>query len=72
MVIHGREPDSQRLKEQEDLKQEEWDNRLKLSNQYRGLDSEELAFLTDKIKEKEDTERRVAEEDAREVQSYRE
>jgi len=49
-----------------------WDNRMKLSNQYRGLDNEEMAFLSDKLEQKRAVERQVQEEDNREVQGYRE
>ncbi|RSH78918.1 uncharacterized protein EHS24_001841 [Apiotrichum porosum] len=62
----------ERLKEQEILKQEEWDNRMKLSNQYRGLDNEELNFLADKIKERRTKEQKEKAEDNVEVQAYRE
>jgi hypothetical protein len=56
----------------QELKQDEWDNRMKLSNQYRGLDTEEMAFLSDKIQERRAVERKNEEEDNREVRSYRE
>jgi hypothetical protein len=49
-----------------------WDNRMKLSNQYRGLDSEEMAFLSEKIEQKRTIERKNEEDDAREVQGYHE
>lgn len=45
---------------------------MKLSNQYRGLDNEELNFLADKIKERRTKEQKEKAEDNVEVQAYRE
>ncbi|KAG8985380.1 hypothetical protein FRB90_004741 [Tulasnella sp. 427] len=35
----------ERLQEQKTLKQEQWDEKMKLSNQFRGIDEEDSAFL---------------------------
>jgi len=35
----------ERLQQQKTMKQEEWDEKMKLSNQFRGIDEEESAFL---------------------------
>jgi hypothetical protein len=45
---------------------------MKLSNQYRGLQTDELDFLAEKIKEKRAREQKVAEEDDAEVMGYKE
>ncbi|TXT08744.1 hypothetical protein VHUM_02872 [Vanrija humicola] len=81
----GQEPPPQMLEQPDDgrtlyevgsvmgiLKQEEWDDKMKLSNQYRGLQTEELDFLAEKIKEKRAHERKVEEEDNAEVMGYKE
>lgn len=54
------------------LKQEEWDNKMKLGNQYRGLHADEYDFLSEKMKEQRDKERRVKDQDNAEVMEYRE
>lgn len=45
---------------------------MKLSNQYRGLESEELQFLADRAKERKAVERKREEEENAEVREYRE
>lgn len=45
---------------------------MKLGNQYRGLDTEELNFLNDRMKEKHAKEQKEKAEDNVELQSYRE
>ncbi|KAL1406049.1 hypothetical protein Q8F55_007732 [Vanrija albida] len=62
----------ERLEEQRILKQEEWDNKMKLSNQYRGLQTDELDFLAEKVKETRAHERKVEQEDDAEVMGYKE
>ncbi len=45
---------------------------MKLSNQYRGLETEELQFLADRAKERKAAERKREEEENAEVREYRE
>jgi hypothetical protein len=45
---------------------------MKLSNQYRGLDTEELTFLADKAKERRLKEKAEEEIENAEVREYRE
>jgi len=45
---------------------------MKLSNQYRGLQSEELQFLAERAKERKTAERKREEEENAEVMEYRE
>jgi hypothetical protein len=45
---------------------------MKLSNQYRGLDTEEYGFLAARAREQREKERQVADEESREIASYRE
>jgi hypothetical protein len=54
------------------MKTEEWDEKMKLSNQYRGLDTEEYGFLAARAREQREKERQVADEESREIASYRE
>lgn len=56
----------------QELKTEEWDNKMKLSNQYRGLDSEEMKFLSEKALERRAEERKRDELENAEVRDYRE
>ena len=44
---------------------------MKLSNQYRGLDSEEMAFLADKARERKEEETRKEKEEDAEIREYR-
>ncbi|WWD21070.1 hypothetical protein CI109_105551 [Kwoniella shandongensis] len=62
----------ERLQSQKDTKKEEWDSKMKLSNQWRGLDSEEQRFLAEKEAEKRAEQRKVEEREADEVREYRE
>ncbi|KAF7307022.1 Nefa-Nip30-N domain-containing protein [Mycena indigotica] len=53
-------------------KQEEWEERSRLANQFRALEEDEVAFL-DQIREKKEAEERLREEqDGEEVQNFRE
>lgn len=45
---------------------------MKLGNQYRGLHADEYDFLSEKMKEQRDKERRVKDQDNAEVMEYRE
>lgn len=56
----------------QNLKQEEWDEKMKLSNQYRGLDAEEHRFLADRAAAQREKERKIKEEEQRELLNYRE
>ncbi|WVW79208.1 hypothetical protein I302_101174 [Kwoniella bestiolae CBS 10118] len=62
----------ERLQAKKELKKEEWDSKMKLSNQWRGIDSEEQRFLMEKDQEKKAEQRKVEERDAEELREYRE
>ncbi|WVR09160.1 hypothetical protein IAU60_006222 [Kwoniella sp. DSM 27419] len=62
----------ERLQSKKDLKKEEWDAKMKLSNQWRGLDTEEQRFLAEKEAERRAAERAVEDKEAEEVREYRE
>ncbi|KAK6904426.1 hypothetical protein L486_07987 [Kwoniella mangroviensis CBS 10435] len=62
----------ERLQAKKDLKKEEWDSKMKLSNQWRGIDSEEQRFLMEKDQEKKEEQRKLEERDAEELRAYRE
>lgn len=54
------------------MKKEEWDEKMKLGNQYRGLDNEEMAFLRDKAIEQARADRERREQENAEMTAYRE
>ncbi len=60
------------LPSKQEAKREEWDVKMKLSNQYRGLESEELQFLAEKAKERRAAEKLVEQAENDEVREYRE
>ncbi|WVQ81429.1 hypothetical protein IAT38_003553 [Cryptococcus sp. DSM 104549] len=62
----------ERLQSQKDIKKEEWDSKMKLSNQWRGIDAGEQAFLAEKEAEKRAEQRKVEEREAEELREYRE
>ncbi|CAD6567676.1 MAG: hypothetical protein TREMPRED_003816 [Tremellales sp. Tagirdzhanova-0007] len=62
----------EKLQTQKALKTEEWDSKMKLSNQYRGLQTEELQFLAERAKERKAAEHKREEEENAEVREYRE
>lgn len=49
----------------------EWDEKMKLGNQWRGLGPEELDFLATKAKEKRAAEKLVEEQEKAELAEYR-
>ncbi|ORY26261.1 N-terminal domain of NEFA-interacting nuclear protein NIP30-domain-containing protein [Naematelia encephala] len=62
----------EKLQTQKALKTEEWDVKMKLSNQYRGLDEEEQRFLAEKARERREAEKKREEEENVELLEYRE
>jgi len=50
----------------------EWDEKMKLGNQWRGLGPEELKFLADKANEKRAAEKIVEDQEKRDLAEYRE
>ncbi|WFC99141.1 hypothetical protein MYAM1_001883 [Malassezia yamatoensis] len=61
----------ERLKEQQDRKQEEMDDMFSLANQYRGLDESETLFLADLAREKKRREEERRREDEKALESFR-
>lgn len=53
------------------MKDEEWETRLKLGNQFRGLHEDEFQFLTAEERKKQDKEKAWREEEKRELMEYR-
>ena len=53
------------------LNEEEWDAKMKLGNQYRGLDTEETSFLNARLDEQRAKDRAIREEEARGLAEYR-
>ncbi|WVO22720.1 uncharacterized protein IAS62_004052 [Cryptococcus decagattii] len=62
----------ERLQAQKELKQEEWDSKMKLSNQWRGLNADEQRFLAEKEAEKRAEQKKLEEREAEEMRAYRE
>lgn len=62
----------EKVKAAEDAKTAEWDEKMKLSNQYRGINEEEFLFLQERENERKGREAKVREEEQRELASYRE
>jgi hypothetical protein len=54
------------------MKDEEWETRLKLGNQFRGLHEEEFEFLSGEDKKKRDREAKWRAEENMELNAYRE
>ncbi|AFR95973.1 hypothetical protein C343_04083 [Cryptococcus neoformans C23] len=62
----------ERLQAQKELKKEEWDSKMKLSNQWRGLNADEQRFLAEKEAEKRAEQKKLEEREAEEMRAYRE
>ena len=62
----------QRMQASEAAKTEEWDQRMRLGNQYRGLHDEEYHFLSERSREKIEREHKIREADNAELLNYRE
>ncbi|KAG8906195.1 hypothetical protein FRB99_007411 [Tulasnella sp. 403] len=61
----------ERLQEQKTMKQEQWDEKMKLSNQFRGIDEEDSAFLVAMQSEKLQAEKLLKQEEAEQVAMFR-
>ncbi|ODN91467.1 hypothetical protein L198_05985 [Cryptococcus wingfieldii CBS 7118] len=62
----------ERLQTQKEIKNEEWDTKMKLSNQWRGLNAEEKRFLQDKEEEKRRAQKEIETRETEELRQYRE
>ncbi|WVQ75420.1 hypothetical protein IAR50_005043 [Cryptococcus sp. DSM 104548] len=62
----------ERLQSQKEIKNEEWDAKMKLSNQWRGLNAEEKRFLQDKEEEKRRKQKEIETRETEELRQYRE
>ncbi len=61
----------ERLQANKDAKQEEWDERMKLTNQFRGIDASESDFLNDMQAELRDKERAKRQAEQQELLEFR-
>jgi len=61
----------ERLQEQKQKKQDEWDEQHQLKNMIRGLDSDETVFLDMVAKQQEDIANRRFDEESQEIKEYR-
>ncbi|PWN98338.1 hypothetical protein FA09DRAFT_329934 [Tilletiopsis washingtonensis] len=61
----------QRLQANKDAKQEAFDEKMKLSNQFRGIDQEESVFLADVQAQKQREERAKRNEELEELNRFR-
>jgi hypothetical protein len=60
-----------KLKANTDAKQEQFEEKMKLSNQFRGIDDAESQFLAEVAKEKREEQRKREEETRRELEEFR-
>ena len=72
--LNGHVPElkGQRLQLAEAKKTAEWDEKMKLGNQWRGLGAEELDFLAKKAHEKRAAEKKIEDQEKQDVAEYRE
>ncbi|KAG8924457.1 hypothetical protein FRC01_011477 [Tulasnella sp. 417] len=61
----------ERLQEQKTLKQEQWDDKMKLSNQFRGIDEEDSAFLAQVQDDRVEQEKLKKKQEAEELAAFR-
>nr|XP_055030522.1 PSME3-interacting protein isoform X1 [Misgurnus anguillicaudatus]XP_055030523.1 PSME3-interacting protein isoform X1 [Misgurnus anguillicaudatus] len=61
----------ERLQEQKDKKQEEYEEQFKFKNMVKGLDEDETSFLDEVSRQQSLIEKRRRDEDAREINEYR-
>ncbi|KIO31882.1 hypothetical protein M407DRAFT_121732 [Tulasnella calospora MUT 4182] len=61
----------ERLQEQKTLKQEQWDDKMKLSNQFRGIDEEDSAFLAQVQDDRVEQEKLKKKQEADELAAFR-
>ncbi|KDQ19947.1 hypothetical protein BOTBODRAFT_101804 [Botryobasidium botryosum FD-172 SS1] len=62
----------ERLQSQKTAKQEEWDEKMKLSNQFRSLEEDEIVFLDAVQEDKRSKERKLKDQEAEELLKFRE
>jgi hypothetical protein len=63
--------DAQRLNVQKETKREQWDEKMRMANQFRGLESDELQFLDEVAREEREKQRRVERQDAEELALFK-
>lgn len=61
----------EKLKAKSDAKQEMFEEKMKLSNQFRGIDDAESEFLAEIAKERQEEQRKREEETRKELEEYR-
>lgn len=62
---------AQKLDSQKQAKREEWDDKMRMSNQWRGLETDEVAFLKDIAAEEKMKEKSVKEKELEELAAFR-
>ncbi|KAJ9120105.1 hypothetical protein QFC22_003003 [Naganishia vaughanmartiniae] len=61
----------ERLNVQKETKREQWDEKMRMANQFRGLESDELQFLDEVAQEEREKQRRVERQDAEELAMFK-
>ncbi|KAJ9103836.1 hypothetical protein QFC21_002298 [Naganishia friedmannii] len=61
----------ERLNVQKETKREQWDEKMRMANQFRGLESDELQFLDEVAQEEREKQRRVDRQDAEELALFK-
>ncbi|GHJ83934.1 hypothetical protein NliqN6_0336 [Naganishia liquefaciens] len=61
----------ERLSIQKETKKEEWDEKMRMANQFRGLDSDELQFLDETARLERERQRKIEMHDAEELAAFK-
>jgi hypothetical protein len=59
------------LSSQKEIKREEWDDKMRMSNQWRGLEADEIAFLRDAADEQKEKERSIKKQEMEELMAFK-
>ena len=62
---------TQKLSTQKDIKREEWDDKMRMANQWRGLEADEIAFLRDAADEQKEKERSIKRQEMEELAAFK-
>jgi hypothetical protein len=61
----------QKLSSQKEIKKEEWDDKMRMANQWRGLEADEIAFLRDAADEQKEKERSIKRQEMEELAAFK-
>jgi hypothetical protein len=60
-----------RLSTQKETKKEEWDAKMRMANQFRGLEADELQFLDETARVERERQRKVEMQDAEQLAAFK-